>query len=287
MTIPLKLVANISGISAILIASAYIANSFISPDVEALCEARYSGATQLTLRNSDGAIMSPIEFQARVGSNEWGMLQNAKIVESSDAPSTEILEVSLHKGTGNGFDEAIPRGGIGFRWTPIEMTSATSACLHYDVWLPEDFDFSSNGMLPGLFSGSSFDPRSEAEKGTGFGTRLSWGKDGKVLVVMQSPGEAGWKVTPMGKTGRKLTTGRWMSVDQEIVLNAPEKSDGIVRMWIDGQLIVEAKDKKLRDEDGILVAGVLVDVAYGGINISGMAPKDSVVRLSPFSLRWQ
>jgi hypothetical protein len=286
MTIPLKLVANITGISAVVIASVYIANSFISPDVEALCEARYTGATQLTLRNSEGAIMSPIELQARVGLSEWGMLENAKIVESGDAPSAEILEVSLPKGTGNGFDEAVPRGGIGFLWSPIEMTAATSACLHYDVWLPEDFDFATNGMLPGLFSGSNFDPRTLGEKGSGFGTRLSWGKEGKIQVVMQSPAEGGWQVSPMGKSGNKLKTGRWISVDQEIVLNAPEKSNGVVRMWIDGKLIVETKDKKLRDDDGILVAGVLADVAYGGINISGMAPKDAVVRLSPFSLRW-
>jgi hypothetical protein len=287
MTVPLKLVANVAGFSAVLIASGYILNSTFAAVVAPQCEARYDGQTELALRNEKGMPQSPIELQARVGFSEWGVLENARVIETSDGPSAEALEIRLPKGTSSGFNPKVPQGGVSFRWSPMEMTQATAACLHYSVWLPGDFEFSSNGMLPGLFGGSNFEPRSESVTGSGFGTRVSWGNEGKLNVMVQIPSKDGWTDVPAARSVRKMNVGRWFSIEQELILNAPDQDNGVMRLWVDGKMLFENTNNKFRLDDSIKIGGVLADIAYGAVHSSATAPKDTVVRLSPMSVRWK
>ncbi len=47
--------------------------------MEPACSARYPAPMRFALNTSDGKLLSPIELQARVGLNEWGINENAKV----------------------------------------------------------------------------------------------------------------------------------------------------------------------------------------------------------------
>jgi hypothetical protein len=115
MAIPIKLVANLVGISAAVIVTGYVVNATFVEEAAPQCESRYAGATEFALRNEEGKKLSPIELQARLGLTEWGILDNAKVVETGEEVAPDALEVKIEKGTGSGYNPKIPRGGVGFQ----------------------------------------------------------------------------------------------------------------------------------------------------------------------------
>jgi len=100
-------------------------------------------------------------------------------------------------------------------------------------------------------------------------------KDASNPVIVQSRQDA-----PFAK-------GRWIRIEQEIVLNAPKKSDGIVRVWADGVLMAERTDIAFRSKAETSLSSVLADVHYGSAEAAGGAVKDASIWLSPLELRWQ
>ena len=85
---------------------------------------------------------------------------------------------------------------------------------------------------------------------------------------------------------RELPRGRWVRVDQEVVLNTPKQSDGAARLWLDGKLEIEVKAVDIRDDANMAISGAVGDVFFGGSGTHGKASKEAVVWLSPFELRW-
>ena len=62
----------------------------------------------------------------------------------------------------------------------------------------------------------------------------------------------------------KLQPGQWMTIEQEVVLNTPGTDNGAVRVWIDGQQEVDAKDLKLREDDSVGLDGVDNTIGFTG-----------------------
>lgn len=281
------LMANFIGIAGLLISIGYVANSFVATDTTPKCESRYSGATEFSLVNERGVPLSPIELQARAGLDEWGVLSNAKVVELESGPASHAIQVSLEKGTGSGFVDNVPRGGIGFRWTPLEMGKSEAACLYYNAWIPQDFEFSGAGGLPGLVAGANFNPRADAVKGNGFAARIAWNHDGKFGISAQVAGDDGWQNLPVARGVVEVPRGRWVSIEQEMVLNSPGKADGYTRLWIDGKIEFDKKGLSLRTDPNEMMSGVMFDVFYGSVFNSAIAPKSTSILLSPLSIRWK
>ena len=75
-------------------------------------------------------------------------------------------------------------------------------------------------------------------------------------------------------------------IDQEVVLNAAEQENGILRLWIDGALAIDKADIAYRVKPDIAVSGVAADLFYNGEDHLGRAPADARVMLSPFEIRW-
>lgn len=283
---PAMVAANLIGVGAVLAVAVWAVLSFSTQEVTSVCEQRYASATEFSYRTQDGARMEPIELQARVGFNEWGVLDNARIVEAEGAAFEDAMSVRLDKGTGSGHGRPEARGGVSFVWAPYEMGGAEDACLSYSVRVPEDFDFGDKGTLPGLFAGRDFDPRGEAVQGAGVAFRLAWGREGSAAVMAQFASQQGWQYVPLTRKRVDIPRGRWVLFEEEVVLNTPGKSDGIVRLWADGHLIAEHKNALLRREDSIAINGILVDVFYGSVLDSTVGPQDGDVLISPISVRW-
>ena len=61
---------------------------------------------------------------------------------------------------------------------------------------------------------------------------------------MATPG-AGY--APIRQDAFTLPKGRWVRIEQELVLNTPGQADGIARLWLDGDLKAEGTGLKLRE----------------------------------------
>jgi Polysaccharide lyase 14 len=257
----------------------YVAYSFIHTDAAPTCSARYPAPTRFSLHTASGAPMSPIELQARAGLGEWGVIDNAKIVAAPKTPTGVALEVKLATVPDAESGSERPANGISFRWSPSGVRTASAVCLNYDVWLADDFAFNDGGLLPGIIGGPSGAAASEPGSKDRFSARPQWrrGGEGELAVAV-----AGSHYVPVSVKRFSLPKGRWMHVEQELVLNTPGAADGIARLWLDGELKAEDTRATLRKDKGAAIFGVLADIGY--VRTSA---KPSTLRLTPFELSWK
>ena len=68
-----------------------------------------------------------------------------------------------------------------------------------------------------------------------------------------------------------LENNRWYCVEQQARLNTPAKNDGILRGWIDGTLVFEKTDVRMRDVSTLKIETIWLNLYYGG---SWTAPDD-------------
>lgn len=71
----------------------------------------------------------------------------------------------------------------------------------------------------------------------------------------------GWNLGPTGL----LQQDRWYSIEQHLKLNTPGRSDGVLRAWIDGQLVFERRGLRFRDVPSLRIESVWLNVYHGGI----------------------
>jgi hypothetical protein len=117
---------------------------------------------------------------------------------------------------------------------------------------------------------------------------MRWLGDGKVAVQPVVANEAQSKPLPVDPNWLTLSRGKWIDVEQEVVLNDPGKANGRIRVWIDGKLHYDAGNLTLRASDDVRVSGVIADTHYGDKAMAWQAaPKDARVEISPFLLRWR
>jgi hypothetical protein len=275
----LYLLFNFLGVLVGLVVVGYVLYAALHIEREPPCSARYPAPTRFALETSDGTLLSPIELQARSGPNEWGVIENIKVVAADTAPGGVALEVKLASVAVDQPASDRATNGVDFRWTPPGVQSAAAACLSYSLWLPEDFAFNSGGVLPGVFGEL---PAPMAEMGgdeTRFGSRLQWRSGVEAKLGIAAAG-AGYR--PVSVPGFPLPTGRWTRVEQELVLNAPGAENGMVRLWVDGELKAEDASVALRTDPSAKISGVLADVGY-----FRNAGKPGLLRLSAFELSWR
>ncbi len=284
-----KFIVNSVGVLAALTVGGWLAYSAVQSDEPEICEGRYPTSTRFSLTSENGQPVSLSELQARIGSSEWGLMENARVLEPKDGDKHPVLEIRLAQGTSGGYKPDQQRGGLSFAWMPSEMREAApkSACLSYRLFLPPDFAFAGGGSLPGLGIGESFEPRGDAIVGAGAAARPGWSREGYPMVNVQFATDDGWKNPAALNSKKKWPSGRWVNVEQEVILNDAGKKNGIVRLWLDGELIGENKKIGFRGDDTIVLSGVMADVHYGSVNNAATAPADTKIRLSPFVVRWQ
>lgn len=268
---------NVAGGAVLLTVSAYMLSSFFLQPAIVPCAGRYPAGFQLTFDGAGGKPMTPIDLQARSGSREWGLLQNASVVPGDRGSTDSVLDVKLAP---TDAESGTSENGVGFTWQPNEIAKAQSACLSYRVFLPADFAFKERGMLPGLFGAADVSQIDELEPADSFAVRVAWGQAGDAGMDVRIPSSSGFWETPPRKTNWPL--GRWVTVEQELKLNTPGADDGAMRLWIDGALTIDRGGMPLRNSAQSVLSGVVADIGYAR---TLSAPVH--VRVSPFVLQWQ
>jgi hypothetical protein len=272
-----NLLFNAVGVLIGLTVVGYIAWSLFQVEHEQPCRARYPAPQRFSLATQAGTPLTPIELQGRAGLGEWGVLENTKVVPVEQAPGT-ALEVKLAPVASDLAHSERNTNGVDFRWTPLGMKSATSVCLDYSVLVPEKFPFNDEGgAFPGVYGGPP--PPAKTGPAERLAVRLQWTTDGKGILYAAPTGSA---FRGINLTGFPLERGRWMRVQQEVVLNTPGEANGIVRLWVDGDLVAEDKGIDLRKDKADGINGVLADIGY--LRQPGAAAS---LRFSPFEISWR
>ena len=71
----------------------------------------------------------------------------------------------------------------------------------------------------------------------------------------------GWNLGPTGL----LEKNRWYAVEQHVKLNTPGLADGILRVWVDGQLAFVKANLRYRDTPKLKIESVWMNVFHGGV----------------------
>lgn len=279
------IVFNASGLAIALFVVGYMASSFFHVETVQRCSARFGNGQQFSLRTTEGTPLTPLELQARLPVREWGVLQRSRVVQANDKKAS-FLQVALgpmqpKAGAEEDVDEAAEpeRDGVGFIWQPSNMTGSKSACLSYRLFIPKDFSFDKQGTLPALFALPETDNVDTPQPEVGFISRLGWQRGGGLGVELRSSTSPGQWLLPRRWFWPQNT---WVEVEQEIVLNTPGKANGLIRIFANGELVLEERGLNLGAQPDLSLSGVVSDIGYHGTgNPAGR------ITLTPFVVQAQ
>ncbi len=300
--LPKNFLFNLAGCSVIVLAGVLALRSTYVKEEIPLCEQRYGGGLLFSFANSAGEPFTPEDIQARLGGMDWGLTANARVVAEAGVAKGHALEVALRGASPRDANNQT-RSGMGFVWQPRQLASAVSVCLSFSVWTPADFKTGEGGVLPGLSSDG--DSTAEADPPTTtaapsadgtpavadapvkpFSVRAQWRPDGG-FALQQAQNIGGKSVAQIDGSKVALKPGHWTRIEQETVLNTPGKSNGILRMWVDGKLMLQRTNMGYRRSDLQSFQAVSVDTHYIKNGAWAAAPIDTRIRLSPLELRLQ
>jgi hypothetical protein len=267
----------VAGASIVVVARSFFVSEHVPP-----CSERYQIATRLML-DREGTPMGAEDLQSRLGNSDWGLLEGTRVVKLKSGPAKHALELNL--GTARTANATSPeeRAGIGFTWTPQSFGNPRAACLSYSVYLPDGFVFGKGGRLPGLRGSSN--PGSAGDEPS-FAARFGWEANGKLDVLMYTADFAQGRTVGSKRQDFRLETGRWLLLEQEIVLNSLGAANGELRVWQDGRMVMEKKSLVFRSQPAVELAGVLAEVVAGDVPAeTSRGPQK--IWLTPFELRWQ
>lgn len=277
----LALLLNGGALLIALASGVAVLRSVFVPDTIAPCSTRYAHGTQLALERSSGELLTAADLQARFGGTDWGLLDNARVVELKGDVPRQAIEVRLAKAAG--VASASPRSGMGFTWIPRGVGHPSAACLAYSVRMVPGFDFAKGGRLPGLLAAAP--ATNTATPGLSF--HSGWHDDGGLEVRAQLPGWSDARSLADDRGDYILPRGQWVGLEQEVVLNTPGQKDGLLRVWADGVLRFEKTGLTLRDSTDVRISGVAAEVASFGTDMTGAADRGKKLWFSPLELRWQ
>lgn len=208
----------------------------------------------------------------------WGLDQNLALLPPEPGTEGAVLRV---KAPGALLEESEPdrrRVGGGFIAPVLGGEGARSACLQYKVRFPDTFSFTDGGRLPGLYGGA---PTTGAESGdpSGFTMRFAWREDGDgelVEYIANGGADARYGLS-VGPSRWSWRAGVWHTVELESIMNQPDRPDGIARVWIDGEPVIEQTDIAYRREKGAGADGLLFAVFFDNPDVERATPGEKYV----------
>ncbi len=257
---------NAAAVLVALAAVVAVVRSYLVSPSAAPCSGRYLTSMTFALERN-GVMLTATDIQARAGSGDATLTDSLEIVRLEGAPAPAVMRVNL------------PKGGMSFAWQPRSLRGQAAVCLGYKLQLPADFDFGLGGDLPGL-AGQADDG------GDRFLVQPTWAQGGALTAASRTTLGGKAETQVVDGDGSAIPRGRWVSVEQEIVLNAPDQRNGLLRVWLDGRLALEQADLAFRATADVGVAGIAADVRRNDTALTRSEPEARVL-VSPFEVRWK
>ncbi|MEL6384558.1 MAG: polysaccharide lyase [Cyanobacteria bacterium J06626_18] len=213
----------------------------------------------------------------------WGF-ENMELISESQGQSS-FLRVSYPAGSASpsvSRKERVPLGGAQF-YADLSLPPQDELRLSYDVRFADNFDFVKGGKLPGLFGGEGASGGNIPDGTDGFSTRLMWRREGDGEVYAYLPTSEGYG-TSIGRGSWQFEPDTWYRIEQEVVLNQPDQSDGQIRLWVNDELVVDQRDLQFRTTDSLQIDGVFFSTFFGGGDSSWATPNDVHIDFDNFSV---
>jgi len=236
-------------------------------------------------------------FEAADWYTAWGMSSapmNTSIETDAPLRGSSHLRVAVAAGDNYGTS-------FGFNFADMGMAEPDEVYFRYAIRLGPTWttEGGGGGKLPGF--GGTYDT-------AGWGGRPSDGTNGwssRGLFWQPETGRAsgatrvGYYVYHADMTGTygdnwywaggsigaggTLERGRWYQVECYVHNNTPGANDGVLRAWMDGDMVFERSDVRFRDVERLHVERVWFDIYYGG---TWTAPADMVLDFDNAVIAW-
>ncbi|NIC06895.1 polysaccharide lyase [Billgrantia bachuensis] len=216
---------------------------------------------------------------------DWGTENNAHLLDPLASGLPEPALRALYPKDSSSPSDAdqggIPRGGLGFYTREASLEKADRACLHYQLRFEANFNFVKGGKLPGLYGGEAPSGGETVTGENGYSLRLMWREDGQgelYAYLVDREGES------IGRGSWYFPPGRWVNVEQEVILNTPGEKNGVVRLWIDGWPVLEQRNLVYRTTPDLGIDGIMFSTFFGGTGEEWRTPRDQHVDFAAFRL---
>ena len=204
-------------------------------------------------------------------------------------PIPAAIHVRYPEGSINPGSKTAPAGGAQFYAPLLAGTDATAACLGYRVRFEDGFDFVLGGKLPGLY-GTEGAPVTTASgcrpvnDEAGFSARLMWRSGGRGEVYAYTQNKTARCGESLGRGNWTFPTGRWVAIEEEVLLNTPGRDDGRVQVWIDGRLVLDQDGLVYRSGPAVHIQGLFFSTFFGGKQPDWASPRDQGADFADFRL---
>ena len=144
---------------------------------------------------------------------------------------------------------------------PVRLPRRDSYYLAYRFSLPAEFDFVKEGKLSGLCGGACNSGGNRDDDD--WSSRIIWRTGGRLAQYIYLPDQAG-KYGDIDYWNGTLTTGQWHVLQTYVRVNHPDKSDGVLKSWLDGRLVYNNEKVRLRTSDAFAVDLFKFETFFGG-----------------------
>lgn len=247
------------------------------------CSERYPPVATLRLEPglSGEAMVDALKMAAPGVDRIWGIEENARTNRGDGRETT--LRVGYPQGSYVPSADKAPLGGAGFV-ADMAPQGLVRACLRYRVRFEEEFRFNKGGKLPGLYGGGAPTGGGDVDADEGFSMRLMWRDKGAGEIYAYVANKRDEYGDSIGRGRWTFEPGRWSTVEQEVILNEPGEANGVVRLWVDGNPVIEQSDLVYRTGSSGRVDGLMFSTFFGGNGKSWASPRDQYAEFSDFRL---
>ncbi|CAO3611853.1 unnamed protein product [Cunninghamella echinulata] len=181
-------------------------------------------------------------------------------------------------------------GGAEFFSQPPGNQAYDSLYIKYDLAFDSTFQWVQGGKLPGVFGGppgSGCTGGNAADGKNCFSVRLMWRENGAGEAYAYLPNRGGGlcqKNTVMcnDQYGTSISRGmivfnqnKWTTIEMYVKLNDASKSDGILTVWQDGNIVINHQDVQYRQNNLVAGTSFFFSTFFGGGDPSWSTPVDT------------
>lgn len=232
---------------------------------------------------------APLDVLAPLAPHQPFAVEANLSIRALAGPIPIALHVRYPEGSINPGSKDTPAGGAQFYAPLLAGSEATAACLGYRVRFEDGFAFARGGKLPGLY-GSEGAPVTTASgcrpvyDQAGFSARLMWRSGGRGEVYAYTQNKTARCGESLGRGNWTYATGRWIAIEEEVILNTPGHDDGRVRVWIDGRLVLDQGGLVYRSGPAVHIQGLFFSTFFGGKKPDWASPRDQGTDFADFRL---
>lgn len=202
------------------------------------------------------------------GEMRWALFKDrASIIADPKGKKGNVLKVEY------------PKGSVGPQTNGVQfikdLPPSNEYYLDYYVLFEDGFDFRQGGKLPGLTSGGSkFTGGTHPNNGEGWSARYMWVKKGEAIVYFYYVDMIS-KYGDAVRTNINFETEKWYRLTQRIKLNENNLSNGVMQVWIDGNVVIHHTNVRFRLWEKGLIDSFYFSTFHGGASQDWAPQNDS------------